>query len=80
MLAEIKSAELKRINQKIQSGKQFSEDSSPFTPCKQDTLLQKTTNLMDEAERQILQDEHPSRDSNLLNSLNILAGAAASPG
>ena len=26
MLAEIKSAELKRINQKIQSGKQFSED------------------------------------------------------
>lgn len=79
MLAEIKSAELKRINQKIQSGKQFSEDSSPFTPSK-DTLLQKTTNLMDEAERQILQDEHPSRDSNLLNSLNILAGAAASPG
>ena len=82
MLADIKRKdELKRVNAKIGSGKQFGEDA-PFSPSKEpgsETLLQQTTNLMDEAERQILQDEHPSRDSNLLNSFNILA-AAASPG
>ena len=81
MLADIKRKdELKRVNAKFGSGKTFEEDQ-PQTPSKDaDPFLDNTTNLMDEAERQILQgDVPPNRESNLLNSLQLLK-EGSSPG
>lgn len=60
MLAEIKNKELKRVNAKF-STPGNTDDISPG--------LQKTTQLMDEAERLLMQgDDEAGRDSNLLNT------------
>ena len=74
MLAEIKrKEELKRVNEKF--GKQGSNNRN-------ETILQKTTNLMDEEELLLLIDRedraankaNKNRDSECLNSLNLLSG------
>jgi len=69
MLAQIKRKdELERVNRKF--GKQPTED--PMTPSKlgSETILQKTTNLMDEAEIALLGGgELQEEDSNLLGPI-----------
>ena len=78
MLAEIKrKEELKRVNEKF--GKQGID--APQNN-RNETILQKTTNLMDEEELLLLIDRedraankaNKNRDSECLNSLNLLSG------
>lgn len=70
MLNKIRKDELKRVNEKY-AGSKPNETPSP-TPKKttgDETMLQKTTNLLDEAERALVDSPGNADESNLLNSI-----------
>lgn len=86
MLAKIKrEEELKRVNQKFGKQAVSASDLSPTTPKKSlgsETILQKTTNLMDDAELLIMMNREDralnkikkNRGSECLSSLKLLTG------
>lgn len=79
MLKKIKQDELARVNNKFGKANQPAASQAPGDDT---VLLQKTTNLLDEAERALVDVGTPSRtgddSDNLLSSLNIQGREEAS--